>query len=521
MSLTPKTDYVATSRARLLSQFLNKPRIEAILAAFAEEAQAVEAGLLTLYTPRFLANASGAMLDVYGALVGQARGALSDASYRLWIGARMAVNRSNGTSNDILRIARLLVAPTNTLTLAEHYPAGFSLQVAGGPTAFADDIYQLLYSAKMGGVGFRFVTQDGPDAERFVFEGGVGLGFGGYASDWLGPRVDVVPTGLGPATVGTVTKVDSGIGPPTLGPVSTVEGPGISTPPSVSLTGGPVLPLLGTITVSMIDDVDFTWTGAGSYGGMQNVGDGGGPGLPFELVDDTLGTGIGINIAFTEDETYLATDGWAFTVTPGTSTATDVPTVSVVGDVPDSVSTVTLTVTSRAGAGTFTWESVGGHGNATGQPMYVPDGGGGFLPVQLDDTTSGVGPMGISVLFGTGEPYLVDDAWEFEVETGAQATSTPPTLAITGPVNVTGRITLRVTTGLGGYWFNYQRPDGTISSAQSMARGTAVPLRNADLSLMGLSVTWPNVASIYTGARHAWRAHEADATEGGRWVDVR
>lgn len=521
MTLTPRTDYVAQAQARLPRFFRDKPRLFAVLAAMAESVQDLEANAFTLYTPRFLANAVGPTLDIYGGLVGQERFGMDDASYRLRIGARMALNRSSGTEPDLIAIADLLVGDDNTLLLTESYPAGVSLQVAGVATALEADVYAMLYAAKAGGVSFRFVTQDGPDAERFVFTGGVGLGFGGYGTDALGTRVDVVPTGIGPPTVGTVLKTGAGIGPPTLGPVTTVEGPGTTSPPNPSLTGGPVLPLLGTITISMIDDVDFTWTGAGSYGGAQNIGDGGGPGLPFELVDATLG-GIGINIAFVEDETYLASDGWSFTVTPGTSTATDNPTVAVVAEAnPGGIGEVTLTVTSIAGAGTFTWASSSGAGNATGQPMYVSDGLGGFLPVELDDTVGATGLVGLTVLFGAGEPYLVDDAWTFTVTAGTQTTSTPPTVAATGALAVTGKVTLEVTTGLGGYEFRYQRPDGTTSSVASMTRGTPVALLNADASPMGLSVTWPNVASIYTGAKHAWRAYEADATVGGRWVRVR
>ena len=90
MSLTQRFDYVAQAQARLPRFFRDKPRLFAVLAAFAEGAEDFESYAFGMYVPRFLANAVGATLDVYGGIVGQERYGMDDASYRLRIRARMA-----------------------------------------------------------------------------------------------------------------------------------------------------------------------------------------------------------------------------------------------------------------------------------------------------------------------------------------------------------------------------------------------------------------------------------------------
>lgn len=406
MTFSQRTDYVQQAEARLPRVFRDKPRLYAMLAAFAEGAQDFEAHAFGMYVPRFLSNAAGATLDLYGALVGQARFGMDDTSYRLRIRARMALNRSSGTIPDLIRIAQLLV-PDNTVLLRESYPAALLMQIADGPTPLLEDVYQILYSAKAAGVSFRLTTQDGPDAERFVFSGGVGLGYGGYATDWVGDEL----------------QTQQGRTAPTLGAVVEVVNVGGGNAPVASLTNPSAVPLgLGTVTL-VVSGGNFTWTAAG-----------------------------------------------------------------------------------------------GARGNAAGQVRLPED-----EPGALLDTTGGAGNIGISVSWSDGDPYTTGDSWSFTVTDGTLTDSTAPVVTASGALTetATGKWTFTVTEGAPGYRFTYTRPDGTASASTAMTRGTPIALTDGFLEAVGLSVTWPNVTDYYVGAKHTVRAHAADATVGGRWVDVR
>lgn len=316
MSLIQRADYVPQAEARLPRVFRDKPRLFALLAAFAEGAQDFEAHAFGMYAPRFLANAAGATLDLYGAIVGQARLGMDDTSYRLRIRARMALNRSSGTVPDLIRIAQLLV-PNNTVLLRESYPAALLMQIAGGATSLLEDVYQILYSAKAAGVSFRLTTQDGADAQRFVFQGGVGLGFGGYATDW----------------VGTPLQVQQGTLPPSLSPVTTVVNTSGAGVPVVSITDASLVPSdLGTVTMTVLGDTSqYNWASAsGDYGYDNgiNLNDDGDPATAEPMLDEYTGATfpIGISVLWADDD-YNPGDTFRFTVTTDAlvdSTAPDV-----------------------------------------------------------------------------------------------------------------------------------------------------------------------------------------------------
>lgn len=400
MSLVQRTDYVPQAEARLPRVFRDKPRLFALLAAFAEGAQDFEAHAFGMYAPRFLANAAGATLDLYGAIVGQARLGMDDTSYRLRIRARMALNRSSGTIPDLIRIAQLLV-PNNTVLLRESYPAALLMQIAGGATPLLEDVYQILYSAKAAGVSFRLTTQDGADAQRFVFQGGVGLGFGGYAPDW----------------VGTPLQVQQGTLPPSLSPVTTVVNTSGAGTPSVSLTNTGIVPPLGVVTLVAISANQFTWTctggayGDSSGGPMDNDGD---PVTPTPLYDENVeGDTLGVSVLWADDD-YNPGDTFRFTVTTdalGDSTAPEV----LVGS-----------PLTAAATGKWTFRII------TGTPSYWfnytrPDGTLGATqamnrgtPVVLRDAS--LNPVGLSVTWPNVDAYYINARHTVRAHRGAAAT---------------------------------------------------------------------------------------------------
>jgi hypothetical protein len=97
------TQIVAQGLARLTSQFQTQPNIRGWLAAVLAECQVLETALYGVVTMRFLATATlytlpatNIVFDNIGALVGQARGPLSDLQYKALILLRIAVNRATG-----------------------------------------------------------------------------------------------------------------------------------------------------------------------------------------------------------------------------------------------------------------------------------------------------------------------------------------------------------------------------------------------------------------------------------------
>lgn len=80
-----------------------------LLIALMGEFQVLEEAINQLYTGYWIDEAVGAQLDVLGKIVGQARQGFSDADYRRLIRARISVNRSKGTIEDILKVAPLVV----------------------------------------------------------------------------------------------------------------------------------------------------------------------------------------------------------------------------------------------------------------------------------------------------------------------------------------------------------------------------------------------------------------------------
>lgn len=101
-------DHAAAAIGRLPQQF-RKPRVESLLRILATPGQPLESALWQLLTQRSVANSLGVQLDAIGTIVGQPRGGTDDETYRVFLRARIAANRSRGTVEDILRVLNLIL----------------------------------------------------------------------------------------------------------------------------------------------------------------------------------------------------------------------------------------------------------------------------------------------------------------------------------------------------------------------------------------------------------------------------
>lgn len=178
MSLA-RVDRVAAAAARLPG-YLRRTRWLELLAAISAEVQEIEDMWLAMLASNAIDDAGGDQLDQIGALVAMPRGGSSDVDYRRRIRAKVAVNRSLGLTNDILRLARLVVNDaTVTMTLGQEGIASYVLSLAGSavPTTTADDLAAFTRRATSAGVRGVIESSTVVDADAFALDGPGGLPF--------------------------------------------------------------------------------------------------------------------------------------------------------------------------------------------------------------------------------------------------------------------------------------------------------------------------------------------------------
>lgn len=124
------TGHTDEALERLCEQFKGHQNIADLLTALTGSVQEVETVLWDLLTDRAIDTATGVHLEAIGAKVGQDRNGMIDETYRRFIRARIATNRSRGTAGDILRIASLVLDEPNAyLRLENQGAAAYVLRV--------------------------------------------------------------------------------------------------------------------------------------------------------------------------------------------------------------------------------------------------------------------------------------------------------------------------------------------------------------------------------------------------------
>lgn len=115
--------------SRLISQFRDpKPVLHGMIASYVDQLQELEGVLWDVINHRLLdpapgesVGAEGVQLDVLGKIVGAPRLGLSDNAYRSAIKLKIRVNRSRGSSKDLLEILRLAMPQPKVFDYQEHY----------------------------------------------------------------------------------------------------------------------------------------------------------------------------------------------------------------------------------------------------------------------------------------------------------------------------------------------------------------------------------------------------------------
>lgn len=184
---TDAVDHAASALLRLAEQFRGKPNLAALLNDLNAQTQELETALQDLFTQRSIDTAFGAQLDVLGKILGQARGGFDDDTYRQYLRARMLLNISSASTEDIYGIFRALIDDTATVEIEDQYPAAFVLRV-GGQAFPPEEIAQLivfLRLARGAAIGGRLEWFESAPEDVFRFDIGPGLDLGYFAGALL------------------------------------------------------------------------------------------------------------------------------------------------------------------------------------------------------------------------------------------------------------------------------------------------------------------------------------------------
>lgn len=178
MSLA-RVDRAASAAARLPG-YLRKQRWLELLAAVSAEVQEVEDMWLAMLASNAIDDATGDQLDQIGGLVDMPRGGSEDVDYRRRIRAKVAVNRSLGLVNDIIRVVRLVVNDAGVAVEIDQQ--GIAAYVAklgtlAVPTVTATDLASFLRKGTSAGVRSIVESSTVADTDAFILDGPAGLGF--------------------------------------------------------------------------------------------------------------------------------------------------------------------------------------------------------------------------------------------------------------------------------------------------------------------------------------------------------
>lgn len=176
-------DYVTEGLAKLPSQFQDSPVYKELLTIYLEEFQEIEDCLQDILAQALNVDlAEGVQLDNIGEHLGKRREGLSDADYRVALNIQKILNAGEGQFHTALQMWRTVLG-SPTATMEEEFPAGVALYSdVGAPTIEQLNTFtQTLPITVTASIVASYSNND-----VFVFEGGVGGGFGTTGDNSIG-----------------------------------------------------------------------------------------------------------------------------------------------------------------------------------------------------------------------------------------------------------------------------------------------------------------------------------------------
>lgn len=156
-----------------------------LLICLSGPAQDIEDTLQAMLAQKFVDNAEGAQLDLIGKLVGQSRLGMVDADYRRLVRARISVNRSKGTTEDVITVADLVLGDdAATFHVMNVSRASLVLRVEDVTVTAEEGELMLRMLRDTVAAGVRIILEWGisPEVELFQFDSGPGFNQGKLAA---------------------------------------------------------------------------------------------------------------------------------------------------------------------------------------------------------------------------------------------------------------------------------------------------------------------------------------------------
>jgi len=169
--LTKKTTHTAEALDHLLEVLKGKPDLAAFIAPFIDQIQDAENAAFELIDERTIDAAVGVQLDGIGQIIGETRDGRTDDDYRAGLKAKILINKTSGTIEEIIEIVILLVS--NSVDIQDFYPASFYVNIVGAlvdldPVLLAG----IISSAKPAAVNAAMIYQGDIDANTFTLASG-------------------------------------------------------------------------------------------------------------------------------------------------------------------------------------------------------------------------------------------------------------------------------------------------------------------------------------------------------------
>lgn len=160
MAITKVDDHVEQAQGLLIEQYQERPRLAAWLASYSTRCQEAEDMLWDVLTKRLIDNAEGAQLDMIGKIVDEPRQGRDDATYKVYVLAKIRINWSQGTPDDVIAVLQILDAAA--FRYVELYPASFEIQYDAPPAAPLGTLADVIHPAKESGMSHAVVGSSDP-----------------------------------------------------------------------------------------------------------------------------------------------------------------------------------------------------------------------------------------------------------------------------------------------------------------------------------------------------------------------
>ncbi len=165
MSLIKINSHVKDAQSRLIEQYKESSKFNALIESIILPIQEIENQIDAVYKQRSINTAEGLQLNGIGSIVGESRLDRTDSLYRAAILAQIEINTSGGQPESIINAVRQILKPI-VIDYVDIYPAYFQLFIQ--TNNFISNLPSIFRSLSPTGVG-NGILLSGSEESSFVF----------------------------------------------------------------------------------------------------------------------------------------------------------------------------------------------------------------------------------------------------------------------------------------------------------------------------------------------------------------